>query len=101
MLINKTYDVVTPESAAEGDVADRGFEYEDMRPDDLRDVLRELEAHGCPRLNDWDHGHASVYFEEADQNYRTGENTSYALHFTFESKAEARAFRRVWNMFCR
>jgi hypothetical protein len=101
MLINKTYSVVTPESAADGDYAETGFEFEDYRPNDLRDVVRKLEDGSCPRLNDWDHGSATVYFEEGIQDYHTGSDTTYALHFTFESKAEARAFARIWRLYFR
>jgi hypothetical protein len=100
MIINKTFDVVTPESAEQGDTADRGFMYEDYKPDDLRDVKYELSDLGSPFLNDWDHGGATVYEDSSERvDYHTGAVTSYALHFKFESPAEARAFRRVWRMY--
>ncbi len=102
MFISKTYDIVTPESAEQGDVADSGFEFADVRVTEYRaqEIRKQLRDLACPRLNDWDHGGATVYADEAYiRDYRTAESVSEALHFTFESPAEARAFRKIWNRY--
>lgn len=79
LLLSKAYEVVTEESAAEGDVAESGFEYEN-RTLDVRAVVRRLSE--CSDLSSYPvtavtcaHTWAIV---EPQMDYRTGEETSYA-----------------------
>ena len=87
-----TYDVVTPESAEDGDVAERGF-YESggwqyqvpgtgdvyekpvWKPGKLRCFIKTARDLGCA-------GDCGRWFESGgeDTDYRTGETTSYAAH---------------------
>ena len=75
------YDVVTEESAAEGDVAERGWEVE--RSDDyqsLHDLLSDVS--GKASWTEWSSTNPSGHdwvVSEAEQDYRTGDYTSYAL----------------------
>lgn len=50
VLLTITYEVVTEESAAVGDAADRGFDVQD-EPSTVRDVVRELAR--CTELSVW------------------------------------------------
>ena len=85
-LLSITYEIVTEESAAEGDVAERGFEEENLTYgslDELADDLTHgnhahswLEWSGSPAQGgDWIVG-------EANQDYRTGEWISYSAHMS-------------------
>ena len=50
LLLTRTFEVITEDSAAEGDVADHDFEVQD-EPTAVRDVIRELAA--CAELSTW------------------------------------------------
>ncbi|MHB8734648.1 MAG: hypothetical protein ACYC6M_05025 [Terriglobales bacterium] len=78
-VVSKTYDVVTEESAANGDVSDSGFEFENEELN-LRDAIRaitDLGAYEKPHASD---GSVSVYASDAQQDYRTGAWTTYAVY---------------------
>lgn len=66
---NVTYEIVTPKSAEQGDVAARGFIVEDVS---LREALRE-----CDPTQD-----SGSWFDEVDgrTNYRTGAVETRSLH---------------------
>jgi hypothetical protein len=86
-----TYDITTPESAEQGDLADSGFAHpggwkfpaDDPGPHEM--TLREaIEAcglypsrRGGLGFEDCGRWFATV---DADQDYRTGEDTRYAIH---------------------
>lgn len=80
-----TYDIVTPESAAEGDHAECGridpWGYHwpvngEKQPDDSDMSLRQALNYVCPQED------AGAWFSEADgrDDYRTGANETRALH---------------------
>jgi hypothetical protein len=77
-----TYDVVTPESAEHGDVADSGYYargghqcgHDEPSQWTLHEVVSEFGRHS---FEDSGHWFSSVY---ANEDYRTGESTSYAVH---------------------
>lgn len=80
-LVNVTYEVVTEESAMFGDAAERGFYEEDATFQSLRDVADCYAA-----LAFWCEWSSSVpgpwdwVCSEPELDFRTGEQTSYALH---------------------
>lgn len=87
--VSKTYDIVTPESAQDGDVAESGFEFEN-EPMSLREVIEEVDGIGA------DVGGSdgfSFYGVDAQEDYRTGESTTYAVHV----KANAHNMKRLWD----
>lgn len=81
-IVNKTYEVVTPESAEEGDAAERGFDYEGKKYDSLKDLVTDW----ANRENwvEWSSSHVSGEHEwltsEGEQDPRTGGYTSHGLH---------------------
>jgi hypothetical protein len=94
-LIRSTYEVVTEESAANGDWADRGWIDEQgeecLSPSD---AIRLLKSVGAMYASS-SHFHPGVwYYTEASQDYHTGEyrTESYHLH-GFTPRAE----RMVWD----
>lgn len=72
--MNKTYQVVTPESAEQGDYDDQGFEYEDQEFDTLWDMAEEIRNAGATYNGNW--------FETVDseKDYKTGAETTYGFH---------------------
>ena len=80
-----TFETVTPESAEHGEADTQGFHIENMSFSEAWQELRNLGAIGC-------HCEADSYpislkhpprwfsFHEVEENYTTGEVTSYALH---------------------
>lgn len=70
-----TYDIVTPESAEEGDFAESGWELE---PEDMsaEDIIRYMQDLGVYENN----GDGSWYTAGSVQDYSTGEEISYAVH---------------------
>lgn len=101
-LLSKTYSVVTPESAEQGDFAETGFEFDD-RPADLRDVVRAFRE--CSEASTWPvrpdtvdgYSWASTTGDGGDIDYRTGAETQYAYHVTRAdgSKLTPRAMYRI------
>lgn len=77
ITVSMTYDIVTPESAEEGDVAEAGYEW---RPGEItvREALRLMADNRGGYI---DNGDGSFYCPEALTDYSTGEVTSYAIHF--------------------
>lgn len=74
-----TYDVITPESAEDGDSADRGFASPGgWRHDDraLMTLREALSVAGGP-FEDSGSWWSTI---DADTDYRTGEDTFYAIH---------------------
>ena len=71
-----TYDVVTPESAEQGDFADTGFETEDAEGT-LLEIAREAQGHGIAYRANYATGPA--WQSHGDENYQTGESTTYTL----------------------
>ena len=86
-----TYDIVTPESAADGDVADSGYLLEDCS---LRDAIREMDH--ClvqPSVWPFDPSYPWLSFYEVDgeTDVRTGETTSKAFHLPDNLTTSTRA----------
>lgn len=78
-----TYEIVTPESAEDGDNAESGFLVEDVTFRDAMDELRwyrgayveaDSYAGGRPHRPRW------FTFYNADEDYSTGAVTNYSLH---------------------
>lgn len=103
-LITTTYQTVTPESAADGDFSDQGFEDEDgesMLPDeyDIEEGITAVDkavefmknkGGNEPSSSQF---HTGVWYTtpDPDRNYETGEDTYYSFHlkgFTPEEEEE-------------
>ena len=93
--VGKTYEVVTPESAEHGDAEERGWQF-DTEPMTLRETMREIEKLGGYEAS-WNTSQAykvtqvTLYGIDADTNYQTGADTTYALHIS----GPANAMRRL------
>ena len=88
LIISRTYQECTPESADDGDFSEYGFVYEDTEFS-FRDLVKELRdfsgmsswpSHGDPR--DW----ATQHHETTC--YTTGTTRAESLHFSRENPAQ-------------
>ena len=52
LLISKTFEVITEESASEGDADSRGYEWQDV-PHTVRELADTLNTHGMPWAHDY------------------------------------------------
>lgn len=83
-MFTMTYEVLTPESASEGDVADRGYcdeygnRYDEPAAVSLRAALRTLSSLE-PDCSDWAYARS---WREADgrEDYRTGAVENRSIH---------------------
>jgi len=100
LTLRVTYDVVTPESAELGDVADSGFYHrggwqtpaDDPSSWSLHDVVSEF---GRGTFEDGGHG---FYSADSHENYQTGEHTSFAVHPP--DTITAASYRRLARLLC-
>lgn len=77
--VNKTYEIITPESAEEGDAAERGYDLEDEAMD-LRELMNELER--CSELSD-SHVHARTWATcYGSPDMHTGEYRNESIHIS-------------------
>lgn len=96
--LSKTYEVITPESAEQGNVAARGFRWEG-REFGFRDLVRALKYDGFCEVS----FHPATYAEclrhapwvtdSGDTDYRTGAETRENLHLDDDRNPRA---RRYW-----
>lgn len=98
--MNKTYQVVTPESAEQGDFSDQGIEYEDKEFDSLWEMADEIRNAGATELSSSGTASPHDWYSTPDpeRNYRTGEETTYSFHPKGLSKEEAVELQKLVNM---
>jgi hypothetical protein len=85
ILISKTYEIITKESARNGDAQECGFEYEDQ-PFSFRDLLNEVRKFE-EYTGDW-------LTQYGSQNYHDGSYTNYSLHFSRSNKPR---MKKYWD----
>lgn len=92
LLLSKTFETITEESAAEGEAEDRGFLWEDS-PHTVReaaDRIRGLESSQSPITRP-----DSVWFTSyGEADYRTGETENESVHFSHANNPHA---LRYWK----
>lgn len=88
------YEVITPESASNGDFAENGFEFQDM-PCKLHEIPRVMNLFSITPnsdndLTEWWH---SV---DPERDYVTGEERYYSLHLKYNGRRlTSREFNRI------
>ena len=81
ILISRTYQVVTPESAEDGDFAETGFDYEDA-PHNFRELIDMLEEHrncSCYPVTDTPY---TWFSSSGDIDMYDGSETTYSIHYS-------------------
>lgn len=88
-----SFDVVTEESAEDGEVAKSGWVL-DEEPITFRQALAEIEGRGYP-LSLSVRSDALTVYHEADCDYMTGEYTADTTHFQGDPRAITRLARAL------
>ena len=88
-IVSKTYEIVTPESAEEGDAEERGFEFENTKMT-LAEVLSEVRDLGSHHVQSNRSTQISLYGQGEYVDYSTGDTKTYALHIRGPSRAISR-----------
>jgi hypothetical protein len=78
IMLSKTYQVSTYESAEDGDYAEQGFEFE-REPFSFRELVQALDDYAEP--SDSSIGSRTWVSSYPETDYRTGAETIYSLHF--------------------
>ena len=103
--ITVTYEIVTPESAAEGDAEDRGFEEgERITPDEfdiadhqgdesaaaVRLAVDFIASNGGVEPSNWPRWHEGTWYTQIDpdRDYETGSETRYSYHLECFDESE-------------
>lgn len=76
--VNITYDIVTPKSAENVDFAESGFVSEDQEFNSKDDALEYFGQNYGSYYQGNEH---SYYTNDPDVDYKTGNETTYAIHF--------------------
>ncbi len=100
LIISKTYEVITPESAEHGDAEERGFIFE-SEPHTFRELVDLLQRLGACSPSSWpvrcgDHFWVSTIDPERD--YRTGADTYYSVHL---DRANSPRAAKYWYKACK
>lgn len=96
MRMNKTYAIVTPESASMGDFAETGFVYQDKEFSSLLEMAQEIREAGAiePSSSDF---HKGVWYSTIDTeiDYVTGEETTFSFHPDLTEEEEREIFSMI------
>lgn len=98
IILSQSYEIVTEESAAQGDAAERGFDWEDC-PHTLRETVELIKSEGFTIRSDTGPGAPRWLSTEVIQDcafYEDGEHRTLSLH----PGADARS-QRYWEKACR
>ncbi len=92
MLLSKTYQTTTPESVENGDFAETGFIFENEEYS-FTDLINLINNDGYCHTSDYPaNSHSWISTEDEVENYATGENIQYSLHFNGPEKQ-----RKYWE----
>lgn len=94
IFLSQTYEIVTHESAEHGDIAESGFEWENI-PHTFREVVDLILDGGFIHPSD-SYGTPRWLTTEADQDFTTGEYESKSLHPGGDARSQ-----RYWTKACR
>ena len=96
IIVSKTFEIVTPESAEYGDAEERGFEFADVSyteselERELSNGYMYLSSSGMPDRKTWITTHEEV------EDYGDGSVITYSLHYSRENGDDPEA-ENVWS----
>lgn len=94
LILSMTFEVITDESAAQGDAAEHGFTWQDV-PHGFRETVELIRSGGFIHPSD-SHGVPRWITSEAEQDPHEGDWTSCGLH-----PAQDERTQRYWAKACR
>jgi hypothetical protein len=99
-FMSKTYQVVTPESAEQGDYEDQGFEYESISFDSLWAIAYEIRNAGATEKSSSGPATSHDWYSTVDgeKDYRTGSETTYSFHPKDLTDQETKELDRLINL---
>lgn len=95
ILINKTYEVITPESAEDGDTAESGFvrQNQEVTFRELVSIMRDYQEVSCSPASGSTYEWLTTY---GDADMWDGSHRNESLHFSHENKPHvAKYWRRA------
>lgn len=94
ILISKTYSIVTPESAENGDIAESGFVFE-RKPCTFKELVHLMWAHRNPSCWPCTGDPATWLSGEPETDYETGEETTESIHY---ARGQPAHNARYWRL---
>lgn len=84
VFISKTYEIITKESAEQGDVEERGYKFESV-PYSFRELIEEMRGYEERDFADWltTYGNMDMY---------NGSYTNYSLHYDRDNKQRSQKY---------
>jgi hypothetical protein len=97
IIVSKTFEIVTPESAEYGDAEERGFEFADVSYTE-NELERELSRGGYMYLSSSGKPNSSTWIttHEEVEDYGDGSTITYSLHYSNENGNDPEA-EKVWS----
>lgn len=96
--VSKCYQTVTEESAENGECASQGFESEDV-PYTFKELCELINGLSCSSMPST--GSISDWVEtDPEQDYRTGEYTSYSYHYSRDNLPRTAKYWRLAFAHC-
>jgi len=99
--VSVTYDIVTPESAANGDFSESGFETAPFYTRSVSEILNLIREHYAYENFQPGQNRQSIYADSFTSDYRTGTETSYAVHVEGPEKLMRVLNKRLEKLFSR
>lgn len=94
IILSQTYEIVTSESAENGEAADRGFDWENS-PHTFRETVERIQDGGFAYPS-CSHGVPGWLSTEPEQDYETGEYETKSLHPARDARSQ-----RYWAKACK
>lgn len=89
IYVSRTYEVITPDSAEQGEAAEQGYEFEDV-PHTFRELVDLMQTHREPSEWPCTNPSAWVWFtSDEDTDFRTGEARRTSIHFSKKNDPRA------------
>ena len=85
LLISKTFQIITEESAKNGEASENGFEFQDGEYS-FRELVKELKEYNELSCSH-DHDRNTWVTQYGDMDLHSGDYTNYSLHFSRNNPA--------------
>ena len=91
ILISKCYEVWSYDALDAGETDDKGYEFEDVEYT-FKELVFTIKSDGFTNTSDHPACENSWLYTNPEQDYRTGEETTYSLYFSHNNPAKNRKY---------
>lgn len=91
ILISKCYEVWDEDALECGETDDKGYEFEDVAYT-FKELVFAIKSDGFTNTSDYPTTENSWLYTDMDVDYRTGEETTYSLHFSHNNPEKNRKY---------